>query len=566
MTERESPPAKRSKTGALPVEQYKDALISTIKANQVCVVTGETGSGKSTYLPKFILDAQLVSSENQLAVTQPRRVAATSIAERVSSLVGTELGKTVGYSVRFDEKASTETAIKFLTDGKLLREFLLDRRLSSYKVIMIDEAHERSINTDVLLALLKQLLKVRTDLKLIISSATLDAAKFSAYFGCPVFKLHGSQYKVQTFYAKETQADICAASAAAVQQICDSQVGGDILVFLPGLDEISKVELELADRDLNVVCLHGQKSLVDQQTVFKPSLQRKVVLATNIAETSITVPNIVHVIDSGLVKQKQGDCLELVRCSKASADQRAGRAGRTMEGTCFRLYTRDVYELMPQFSKPEILRTSLDSTLLLLLSMQIDVFRIEFIDKWTSTNFYASLRSLYALGAVTKDAKLTKLGRLISEFPTSPQLAKFVILALDNDKLLEQATVLAVMIPEFLKYAKPIKTKLGDWGVLLNAYGSITPGSRVAKEKEQLQNLCTQLKPFARGGECKSIQELAEKAFSQNIATLNSDGSYTANGIKAFVHPRSAVSANKVVYAALVITRRPLLLCCLPLS
>lgn len=597
-----SPPHKKSRgapnspsAAQLPVEEHRRELLDLIRCNQVCVVCGETGSGKTTMLPKFLLEAGLASPARRLVVTQPRRIATLSVAQRVSALVGGSLGGRVGYSVRFDERVSAETCVQFMTDGRLLRELLANRTLDGYGLVMVDEAHERSLNTDVLLALLKQLLVSRPDLKVVISSATLDATKFSKYFGgCPVYKLEGRLHDVQVFFAKSDQKDVCAAAAQAVRQIHSSHAAGDVLVFLPGVEEISKVEQELMNSsmsaELELLSLHGQKSLEEQQRVFSPAQRRKVVLATNIAETSITVPNIVHVVDSGLVKEKQFDSLSLTRCSQASAKQRAGRAGRLSAGMCFRLYPAHIFELMPPFSKPEVLRTNLQSTLLMLLGMDINIFTINMLDQWSQPSMLSALEALYALGAVNKDAKLTKLGRVLCEFPTSPELAKLMVSAL-HGPMLEHATIIAAMAPEYTRLKQRGGSnafELGDWGALLDIFykqrreigrRAIPASSAVGfvrtqaqlhgicvRIKRTLEESCTQFK-FKSGA---TLQDCAELSFPLRIAKRNNDGTYTTrDGTRASIHPSSVLAKRappRLVYCEQVLTNRLYLLCCLPLG
>ena len=605
-----NPPSKRKRSDTadiseevLPVELHKEKLLQVIRDNQIVVVCGETGSGKTTLLPKFLLDSNFVSPSRKLCVTQPRRVAALSVASRVAELLNTKLGDAVGYSVRFDEKLSSSTAVKFMTDGKLLHECLSNPTLEGYGIVMIDEAHERSLNTDVLFGLLKQLVLYRKDIKVIISSATLDADKFSAYFrGCPVFKVEGRLHDVKIFYTKQEQSDICEAAVQSVLQIHHSQPKGDILVFMPGVDEISRTESSLkeCDQDLEIVTLHGQKTLDEQQLIFRPSSDRKVVLATNIAETSITVPNIVHVVDSGMVKEKHFESLNLVRCSQASAKQRAGRAGRLNPGICFRLYTSSIFETMPAFSKPEIMRTNLQTVLLLLLSMEIDIFHFEMIDSWSSDSFYSSLKCLYALGAVNKDAELTKLGRVLVEFPTSPEVAKLMVVAMET-KFLEQATIVAATVPEFSRISKHFKKAFsagsnpeGDWGELISSFlyikKSLKAGSSssnrnynkhlnsfkgVVQTQDQLVQLCSRLSKTicttSFNYNPTTFEDCAKLSFPLKTADRNNDGTYTLkqDGSKALIHP-SSVLANraprKIVYCDLLYTSKQFLLCCMPLS
>jgi len=373
-SEREAMAACRA---ALPIAPYRDELLAAVAGHQVLVIVGETGSGKTTQIPQFLADAGY-DAAGAIGCTQPRRVAAMSVAARVAEEVGCKLGDRVGYSIRFEDCTSDATRIKYMTDGMLLREFLGAPDLSPYSVMMVDEAHERTLHTDVLFGLVKDVARFRPDLKLLISSATLDAEKFSAYFdGAPIFRIPGRRYPVDILYTKAPEADYLQAAVVTVLQVHASQPPGDVLVFLTGQDEIEAAEELLRSRaraagsalgELIIAPIYANLPSEMQAKIFEPTPKgaRKVVLATNIAETSLTIDGITYVVDPGFCKQSAYNprsgmsSLVVTPVSQASAQQRAGRAGRTAPGKCFRLFTAWSFqhELEPN-TVPEIQRTNL---------------------------------------------------------------------------------------------------------------------------------------------------------------------------------------------------------------
>lgn len=425
---------------SLPVYKYKRELIDAVRDNQVLIVIGETGSGKTTQLPQYLYK----SGYKSICCTQPRRVAAISVATRVADEMGTKLGDKVGYSVRFDDKSSRNTVIKYLTDGMLVREFMRDENIDRYSVVMVDEAHERTLHTDVVLGLLKKLLARRKDLRVVISSATINAQGFSDYFdGAPVFNVPGRTFPVEIYYTPHHEANYVSAAIAAVWQIHLSQPAGDVLVFLTGQDEIETVAgllkegaARLAGRPMVVCPLYAALPADQQRTVFEPVGDgggRKVVLSTNIAETSVTIPGVVYVVDAGMVKERAVvngvDSLRVVACSRASADQRSGRAGRVGPGKCFRLYTKGTYlEDMVQNSVPEILRTELTGTILQLLTMGVgDLVGFPFMDRPDMRALAKALELLYAWGALNERGEITAVGLKMAAVPTNPMLARCVV-------------------------------------------------------------------------------------------------------------------------------------------
>ncbi|CAI4050389.1 DEAH-box RNA-dependent ATPase PRP2 SKDI_14G3310 [Saccharomyces kudriavzevii IFO 1802] len=458
----------------LPVYQYKDELLKEIEKHQVLIIMGETGSGKTTQLPQYLVDdGYTKQGEFQIAVTQPRRVAATSVAARVADEMNVVLGKEVGYQIRFEDRTTpNKTILKYMTDGMLLREFLADSKLSKYSCIMIDEAHERTLATDILIGLLKEILPQRPALKLLISSATMNAKKFSEFFDhCPIFNVPGRRYPVDIHYTLQPEANYIHAAITTIFQIHTTQaLPGDILVFLTGQEEIEKTKVKLEEimsklgsrtKQMLITPIYANLPQEQQSKIFQrtPENCRKVVLATNIAETSLTIDGIKYVIDPGFVKENSYvpstgmTQLLTVPCSKASVDQRAGRAGRVGPGKCFRIFTKWSYlhelELMP---KPEITRTNLSNTVLLLLSLGVtDLIKFPLMDKPSIPTLRKSLENLYILGALNSKGAITYLGKMMCEFPCEPEFAKVLYTAATHEQcqgVLEECLTIVSMLHE----------------------------------------------------------------------------------------------------------------------
>ncbi|KNC75719.1 ATP-dependent RNA helicase DHX8 [Sphaeroforma arctica JP610] len=431
---------------SLPIYGLRDQLLQAIDENQVMVVIGETGSGKTTQMTQYMMENGY-GINGKIACTQPRRVAAMSVAKRVSEEVGCRLGTDVGYTIRFEDCSSPETKIKYMTDGMLLREILIDPKLTQYAAVMIDEAHERTIHTDVLFGLLKKLVKRRPDMKLIVTSATLDAEKFSNYFfECPIFTIPGRTFPVEILYTREPETDYLDAALITVMQIHLNEPPGDILLFLTGQEEIDTSCEILFERmqalgnrvpQLMILPVYSALPSEMQTRIFDPAPPgaRKVILATNIAETSLTIDGIYYVVDPGFVKQnvynaQSGvDALVVTPISQAQARQRAGRAGRTGPGKCYRLYTEPAYrnEMLPT-NVPEIQRTNLCSTVLSLKAMGInDLLAFDFMDPPPPATLISAMEILHALSALDDEGLLTRLGRKMAEFPLDPPLAKILI-------------------------------------------------------------------------------------------------------------------------------------------
>eukprot|EP01125_Pyxidicula_operculata_P017449 TRINITY_DN610_c2_g1_i1.p2 TRINITY_DN610_c2_g1~~TRINITY_DN610_c2_g1_i1.p2 ORF type:complete len:707 (+),score=155.78 TRINITY_DN610_c2_g1_i1:38-2158(+) len=442
-----------AKRKELPVFEQKDDFLRQLKEHQVIVLQGETGSGKTTQIPQFVLESGLIEDKKLVACTQPRRVAAMSVAKRVADEMDVVLGQTVGYTIRFEDVSGPNTRLKYLTDGMLLREAMADPLLDRYGAVVLDEAHERTLSTDVLFGLLKEIIKNRPDLKVIVMSATLDAEQFQKYFdNAPLMKVPGRMYSVDIFYTPEPERDYLEAAIRTVVQIHMCEDVGDILLFLTGEEEIEdackKIQREVANfgpevGELKVLPLYSTLPSNLQQKIFDPAPGpkgpglppgRKCVVATNIAETSLTINGIVYVIDPGFAKQKvynpriRVESLLVSPISRASAQQRAGRAGRTQPGKCFRLYTEKAFSELQLQTYPEILRSNLGSVVLQLKKLGIDdLVHFDFMDPPAPETLMRALELLNYLGALDDEGSLTDVGAIMAEFPLDPQLAKLLI-------------------------------------------------------------------------------------------------------------------------------------------
>ncbi|QRV95545.1 Helicase associated domain (HA2) [Ceratobasidium sp. AG-Ba] len=448
-------------------------------------MVGETGSGKTTQIPQFVAYTDIPHARGKLiACTQPRRVAAMSVAKRVAEELDVQLGKQVGYSIRFEDMTETGTTfLKYMTDGMLLREAMNDHDLTRYSTIILDEAHERTLATDILMGLLKEIAKRRSDLKIVVMSATLDAQKFQKYFStrndgsvAPLFKVPGRTFPVETFYTQEPEPDYVEAAIRTVLMIHQAEDEGDILVFLTGEEEIEdacrKIRVEVENLagpgkgkpshysiggPLMCVPLYSSLPPAQQQRIFDPAPPggRKVVVSTNIAETSLTIDGIVYVVDPGFSKQKvynpriRVESLLVSPISKASAQQRAGRAGRTRPGKCFRLYTeKDYIKELEEQTHPEILRSNLANTVLELVKLGVtDLVHFDYMDAPAPETIMRALELLNYLSALDDDGNITPLGGIMAEFPLDPQLAKMLIVSPEfrcSNELLSIVAMLSV--------------------------------------------------------------------------------------------------------------------------
>ncbi|MDD4928988.1 MAG: ATP-dependent RNA helicase HrpA [Gallionella sp.] len=426
----------------LPVVSRREDLARAISENQVVIVCGETGSGKTTQLPKICLTLGR-GVLGCIGHTQPRRVAARSVATRIAAELKTELGGLVGYKVRFNDKVSSDTVIKLMTDGILLAEIHSDPKLSRYDTIIIDEAHERSLNIDFLLGYLKQLLPRRPDLKLIITSATLDADRFARHFGAVVVEVSGRSYPVELRYrplqiSDEGEAqDVPKAVSSALDELAAGGLRGDVLVFLPGEREIRDTAEALRrhhPKGIEILPLFSRLSAVEQDKVFKTGHGRRVVLATNVAETSLTVPNIGYVIDCGLARvnrysiRQKVEQLHVEKISRAAANQRSGRCGRVMSGVCIRLYDEDDFIQRVDFTDPEIFRVSLATVILRMSALELgDIAEFPFIEPPTARMIADGYQLLSELNAISEERQLTPLGHELAKLPLDPKIARLLL-------------------------------------------------------------------------------------------------------------------------------------------
>ncbi|OEC83532.1 ATP-dependent RNA helicase HrpA [Photobacterium damselae subsp. damselae] len=441
----------------LPVSQKKDDIAEAIKHNQVVIVAGETGSGKTTQLPKICLELGR-GVKGMIGHTQPRRLAARSVASRIAEELECEMGSYVGYKVRFNDQVSDRSQIKLMTDGILLAEIQHDRYLNQYDTIIIDEAHERSLNIDFILGYLRELLPKRPDLKVIITSATIDPERFSKHFNnAPIIEVSGRTYPVDVRYrpivedSDDTDRDQLEAIFDAVDELCD-EGQGDILIFMNGEREIRDTADALEKRklrDTEIVPLFARLSAGEQNRVFQPHTGRRIVLSTNVAETSLTVPGIKYVIDPGTARisrysyRTKVQRLPIEPISQASANQRKGRCGRVQEGICIRLYSEEDFLSRPEFTDPEILRTNLASVILQMTAIGLgDIQAFPFVEAPDNRNIQDGVRLLEELGAINASAKdprkrLTSVGRQLARLPIDPRLARMVLEAPKNNALRE---------------------------------------------------------------------------------------------------------------------------------
>lgn len=617
----------------LPVYQFQSKLLEAVAASQTVVVEGETGSGKTTQIPQFLVEVgYALPGKTCVACTQPRRVAATSIASRVADEMDVELGKTVGYTIRFEDVSDpNETVLKFLTDGMLLREAMSDPLLSRYSVIVLDEAHERTLATDVLMGLLMEVLPKRTkgskhgELKVVVMSATLDAQKFQEYFnGAPLLKVPGRTFPVEVFYTAEPERNYVEAAVRTAIQIHKCEGPGDILVFLTGEQEIEQAceEIRMGVQDMGkdapelvVYPLYSSLPPAQQKKIFsaapgprvvggKPG--RKVVVSTNIAETSLTIDGIVYVIDPGFSKQKvynpriRVESLLVSPISRASARQRSGRAGRTRPGKCFRLYTeQSFYNDLQETTYPEILRSKMSNVVLTLKKLGIDdLVHFDFMDPPAPETLMRALEVLNYLGALDDEGEMTDLGRQMAELPLDPQLSKMLICSPDYGCSEEIVSIVAAMsVPQIFlrpresaKAADEAKAQFvdptSDHITLLNAYATYEEVPHAERKqwcwdnfindrsissaesvKKQLRGIMTRLDiPLAtcRGGngryDTNAIRMALTSAMYMQVAYLQRAGNYLTvkdNQI-VYIHPSSSIDSKPqwVLYEEFALTSK----------
>jgi pre-mRNA-splicing factor ATP-dependent RNA helicase DHX16 len=600
----------------LPVYKFKAELLQAIATHQVIVIVGETGSGKTTQIPQYLHEAGYTANGRKIACTQPRRVAAMSVAARVAQEMGVKLGHEVGYSIRFEDCTSERTVLKYMTDGMLLREFLGEPDLASYGVVIVDEAHERSVSTDILLGLVKDVGRFRPDLKVLVSSATLNAKRFSDFFDeAPLFRIPGRRYRVDVHYTVAPEADYVDAAVATVLQLHVTQPLGDILLFLTGQEEIETVEEILRRRtrslgskiaELLVCPIYANLPTELQAKIFEPTPPgaRKVVLATNIAETSLTINGISYVVDPGFCKVKSysprtgTESLLVSPISKASADQRAGRSGRTGPGKCFRLFTQHSFNTeMEAETVPEIRRSNLTSVVLSLKALGInDLVSFDFMDPPATEALLKALEDLFALGALNCRGELTKTGRRMAELPLDPMLAKAIVASEQYGCAEEVLTVASMLSAGNAAFYRPKDKAMladaarqrfnvgnaGDHVALLNVYTEWEASGfsaqwcldhfvqsrtmrRARDVREQLEALLERVEIERRscGGNLDAVRKAITAGFFRKTAQRQKDGSY--RGLKGwrtvFVHPSSGLAragppARWVVYHEMVETTK----------
>lgn len=650
---------------SLPIATVEKRLLEEVRKNDTLIIVGETGSGKTTQLPQYLFNGGFCRDGGLIGITQPRRVAAVTVAKRVAEECGSQVGQRVGYAIRFEDVTSNSTKIKYMTDGLLLREALLDPYLSRYAVIIIDEAHERTVHTDVLLGLLKRVQKTRSQyvdkqlnvdlmkanfntlvkkedngpgagnlqqcqrrnsnpLKLIIMSASLDARGFSEFFdNAKAVHVQGRQFPVDIYYTYQPQTDCVDAALLTIFQIHLEEGPGDILVFLTGQEEIESVERLVRNR-IRQLPEGNQKLLTfpifsslpseKQLKVFTPAPSgfRKVILATNIAETSVTIPGIKYVIDPGLVKVRSYssesgiDSLITVETSKSQAHQRSGRAGREGPGKCFRLYQESLFDKLPDSTVPEIKRLDLSNVILQLKALGVDdIFGFDFMEKPEEKAVTRSLETLFLLGALTDEAKLSDpVGQQMARLPLDPMDSKAILLASQFNCLKEMLIAVSMLSVESIFYAPPDKLEQsrtamrcfsspeGDHLTLINVYctaDEFYEKSKASNSKEnaekKLRNWCKEnfinsrslkhardihsqiLDNVTRMGLCVTscgddmlqFRRCLAASFFLNAALKQPDGIYRVyrSGQMAQIHPSSVLFRSKpecIIFKELVQT------------
>ncbi|KAL3801196.1 hypothetical protein ACHAWO_013989 [Cyclotella atomus] len=618
----------------LPAFSVRDELLGCIRENNIVIVVGETGSGKTTQLTQYLME-EGYTEYGIVGCTQPRRVAAMSVAKRVSEEVAAMveehgkrdlndeidgLGGTVGYSIRFEDLTNEHTVIKYMTDGVLLRESLRDPDLNKYSAIIMDEAHERSLNTDILFGVLRKVAARRSDLKLIVTSATLSADVFSDFFGgVPIFRIPGRTFPVETYFSKSVQEDYVMAAVKQTLQIHFNSPPGDILIFMTGQEDIEGTCTVLAEKIENlgedskpllVLPMYSQLPADLQAKIFDaaPDGVRKCIVSTNVAETSLTVDGIKYVIDSGYCKLKVYnpkigmDALNVTPVSRANANQRSGRAGRTGPGFCFRLYTdRQFREELMETAVPEIQRTNLSNVVLLLKSLGVkNLLDFDFMDPPPEDNIMTSLYQLWILGAIDNTGDLTTLGRRMVEFPLDPPLSKMLLFAHEHGKCSSEVLIVVSMLSVPSVFFRPkgreeesdaVREKFfvpeSDHLTLLNVYLRAkqykfdaqwctkhfihSKGIRKAREVHaQLVDLMKQQKldPISCGGSWDVVRKSICSAYFYNSSKIKGIGEYInmLSGIPSALHPSSALfglgyTPDYVCYHELISTTKEYMSC-----
>jgi len=588
---------------ALGVYAMRKEILYAVENYSTVVIVGQTGCGKTTQIPQYLYEAGWAAQGRVVACTQPRRVAAVSIAARVAEEKDWELGKEVGYSIQFDDRCDpVRTRIKYLTDGMLLRQMLLDPLLVSYSCIMLDEAHERNIHTDIVVGLLKKVQRRRKDLKLIISSATLDARQFFSFYNrvdkktnknsAVILGIPGRVYPVHLQYLSEPCSDYVRKSAETILDIHRSLPKGDILAFLTGQQEIETVISYIHEENLKgfgglilqTFPLYAGLGTQGQLEVFQPPRrgERKVVCSTNIAEASVTIDGVTYVVDCGFVKVRTHspssgmDSLVVAPVSQAAADQRAGRAGRVRPGMCFRLYPEAEFDGLPSHNVPEIQRTSLESMVLQLKALGIDdVLHFDFLSSPPVDLMRKALELLYSLEALDDFAKLTSpTGNIMAEFPVHPCITKIILKSVEYKCSAEILTIAACLsVQSVFIFPRKMKGEAdrkhrhfavyeGDHITLLNAYtGFVESGhsskychqyflnykslSRAVEVRKQLRKYMRRfgLSVVASDGDTEKIRKCIVSGFFANAAQVQANGSYRTvrGGTVLDIHPTSVL-------------------------
>ncbi len=593
----------------LPVYAQRERILSALESHQVIVVESPTGSGKTTQLP-IILHEAGYDRNGMIGVTQPRRIAAVSVSEFIARQLGEQLGKTVGYKMRFEDRTGHDTRLKIMTDGILLQEIKLDYDLLQYSVIIVDEAHERSLNIDFILGLLKRALRRRPELKVIISSATINAEIFSEYFdSCPVVRIDTPMYPVQIVYdppARDGDPEaLVDAVVKVVTRLADEERPGDILVFLPGERAIKDTSVALGmqpyHKRLHILPLYGRLSKEEQEAVFPPAPEgkTKVVISTNIAETSVTIDGITSVIDSGLVKMNYYNprtyTSSLVEgpISRAGANQRKGRAGRTQPGTCYRLYRREDYERRPLFTTEEIYRTDLSEVVLRMAELGITDFqRFDFISSPGAAGIASAVESLLLLDALEPDNSLSDTGRMMAEFPLLPRHSRVIVEAIKRypdviDEAITAAAFLSTNTPFLLPLGEEIEARhahhryrddLGDFVSYLRLFTAYVDAphkekfcdsryldprtmAEIRNVKEQLDEIVGALGvPVTGGGACADYLCAVGKGLIQFVCVQSGRDSYNSlTADRILIHPGSVMfreSPRFIVAGEIVRTSR----------
>ncbi|KAL4275021.1 hypothetical protein AHAS_Ahas20G0065500 [Arachis hypogaea] len=612
----------------LPVYKYRTAILYLVETHATTIIVGETGSGKTTQIPQFLKEAGWASGGRLIACTQPRRLAVQAVASRVAEEMGVKLGEEVGYTIRFEDVTKPDvTVLKFLTDGVLLREMMDDPLLTKYSVIMVDEAHERSISTDILLGLLKKVQKRRPELRLIISSATIEAKAMSDFFRKrkkrreleneengiqlepAILSVEGRGFNVQINYVEEPVQDYVQAAVSTVLLIHEREPPGDILVFLTGQDDIDGAVQLIADEvqtskkhspGLVVLPLYSGLPRAEQELVFSPTPRgkRKVIISTNIAETSLTLEGIVYVVDSGFSKQKfynpitDVENLVVAPISKASAKQRAGRAGRVRPGKCYRLYAEEYFlNHMSNEAIPEIQRSNLVSCIIHLKALGIDnILGFDWPASPSPEAMIRALEVLYSLGVLDDDAKLTSpTGFQVAEIPLDPMISKMIIASNQFGCSEEIITVAAVLSIQSIwisgrgiqKESDEAKLRFaaaeGDHVTFLNVYKGFLQSGKSSQwchknyvnYHAMLENNSEELhRGLAVLKSCESDMQVVRKAvtagFFANTCRLEE---YSHNGMyktirgsqEVYIHPSSVlfrVNPKWIIYSSLVSTDR----------